>query len=131
MIEAFKIGDKKVFSRTVMSEDIASFESGAVHPVYATFALGRDVEWACRLFVLEMKEEHEEGIGTFLHIQHISPALLGQEVCIEATLEELKGNKVNCSFEVKVGDRLVAKGTQGQAILAKEKINQLFGSLKD
>ena len=45
-----------------------------VHPFYSTFALGRDVEWACRQFVLEMKEEDEEGIGTFLNITHKSPA---------------------------------------------------------
>jgi hypothetical protein len=64
----------------VLNEDCASFESGNVHPVYATFALGRDAEWACRLFVLEMKEAYEEGIGTFLTIHHKSPALVGSNV---------------------------------------------------
>jgi hypothetical protein len=41
------------------------FEGVNVHPVMATFSITRDAEWAGRIFVLAMKEEHEEGIGTF------------------------------------------------------------------
>jgi predicted thioesterase len=101
-----------------------------VHPFYSTFALGRDVEWACRQFVLEMKEDDEEGIGTFLNITHKSPALLGDDVEIRATLSELEGNTVNCSFEVMVSDRLVAEGTQGQKILKKEKVQRLIEQIR-
>ena len=41
---------------------------GLVHTVLSTFALGRELEWAARLFVLEMKSVDEEGIGTELFI---------------------------------------------------------------
>ena len=70
MVNSFKAGDKKYFTKVVSENDTATFDPGQVHPVYATFALGRDAEWACRLFVLDMKENDEEGIGTFLHIDH-------------------------------------------------------------
>lgn len=130
MKNTFVVGDKKHFSKTVLDTDTASFDSGEVHPVYATFALGRDAEWACRLFVLEMKEEHEEGIGAFLTIEHQSPALLGQKVDFEAEIIELSGNKINCKYTAKVGDRVVAIGTQGQKILPKQKLEHLFNSLK-
>ena len=98
MKNIFKPGDTKTFTRVVREEDLAAFESGRVHPVYGTFALGRDVEWTCRLFVLDMKEQNEEGIGTFLHVKHVSPALLGSEVWITATLQEVSRNDINCSF---------------------------------
>ncbi len=130
MISKFKVGDKKTFERTVRAEDTAAFDSGTVHPVYATFALTRDAEWSSRLFVLEMKEENEEGIGTFVNVKHVSPAFTGDKVLFEAVVDELKGNEVNCSFTAKVGDRLIAEGRTGQKILLKEKIEMLFENLK-
>ena len=125
MKNLFKVGDKKVFKRLVRKEDVAKFESGEVHPFYATFALGRDAEWAGRLFVLEMLDEDEEGIGTFLTVKHVSPALVGQEVEITVEITELEGRKINCSFEAKVGERLIATGTTGQMILKKTKVNEI------
>lgn len=130
MKDIFAIGDKKIYEMVVGKDDTATFEAGEVHPVYATFALGRDVEWACRLFVLEMKEEDEEGIGTFLNITHVSPALVGAEVRIIAVFDKLTKNEIVCTFEVKCGERLVAKGSQGQKILKKERINDLFNSIQ-
>ena len=130
MINKFKIGDKKSYTIVVSSKDSARFPSGEVHPVYSTFALARDAEWCCRLFVLEMKEEHEEGIGTQVSVEHQSPALIGQEVSFEATLTELRGNNIICDYTAKVGERIVALGTQGQKIVPKDKLKQRFESLK-
>lgn len=129
MKNLFKVGDKKTFSKIVSQADTANFDSGQVHPFYATFALGRDAEWCCRLFVLEMKEEDEEGIGTFLTIEHQSPSLVNNQVIFTAAVERLTKNEIICSYEAKVGERLIAIGKQGQKILKKEKINQIFNSL--
>jgi fluoroacetyl-CoA thioesterase len=130
MISKFKIGDRKTFERVVRAEDTAAFETGTVHPVYATFALTRDAEWSSRLFVLEMKEENEEGIGTFVNVKHVSPAFVGSTVLFEAVIDELKGNEVNCSFIAKANERIIAEGRTGQKILLKEKLEKLFDSLK-
>lgn len=129
MKSPFKVGDKKSFSKIVGQADTANFDSGQVHPVYATFALGRDAEWCCRLFVLEMKEDDEEGIGTLLSIEHQSPALENSLVIITATVESISKNEIICSYEAKVGERIIAIGRQGQKILKKEKIERLFNSL--
>jgi fluoroacetyl-CoA thioesterase len=126
----FKIGDKKTFKRIVRAEDVATFETGTVHEVYATFAIARDAEWCSRLFVLEMKEENEEGIGTFVNVKHVSPSLIGDKVLFEAVIDELKGNEVNCSFTAKVLGRLIAEGRTGQKILLKERIENLYKELK-
>ena len=130
MKSIFKIGDSKIFEKTVGHEDIAEFESGKVHDVYGTFALGRDAEWSSRLFVLEMKEEDEEGIGTFLNITHHSPALLGQAVAFKAVITKLEKNIVDCQVIASVGDRVIAECQTGQKIIKKEKLNLLFESLR-
>lgn len=129
MINPFIVGAQKKYSIRVEPKDTASFDSGEVHPVYATFALGRDAEWCCRLFVLEMKEADEEGIGTYLSVTHLSPALLGSTVDFTATVLSIKGNEIICSYEAKVGERLIAKGEQGQKILKKTKLETLFNHL--
>lgn len=111
-------------------DKLAEFDSGLVHPVYSTFALGKDAEWACRLFVLEMKEEGEEGVGAYLSIEHLYPAPLGSKVQITATLKEVSGNKVSCKFEAFSNGRMIAKGDQDQRILDKEKFDQLIHQIE-
>ncbi len=129
MKKIFRTGDQKFFNTVVTEESVASFNQKQVHPVYSTFALARDAEWACRLFVLDMKEEDEEGIGTHLSIDHLAPALVGSEVKIIATLAHVKGNSVHCTFEAKHGERVLAKGTQTQKILPKSKLSVILTNL--
>jgi fluoroacetyl-CoA thioesterase len=130
MINPFKTGDTKGFTHIVTEADAARFESGEVHSVYSTFALARDAEWSGRLFVLEMKEEGEEGIGTGITVMHHSPALMGQEVLFTATLVEVTKNEIIVDYTAKAGDRLVADGRTWQKILKKEKLDKLFDSLR-
>lgn len=130
MITPFQIGERKQIRHLVTEADAATFITGNVHPVYATFAVAREAEWACRQFVLAMREHDEEGIGTFVTVEHRSPALIGQEVVFIATIESITGNHVICAYEARVGDRLIASGRQGQKILKKDRITQLFESLQ-
>lgn len=130
MVLAFAIGDKKIFEHIVTAADFARFETGEVHPVYATFSLARDAEWSGRLFVLEMKEDDEEGIGTGITVEHISPAMEGDKVVFTAILKEVNGNEVVTVYEAKVDDRLIACGIQKQKIVKKEKLKKLFDLLK-
>lgn len=127
----FNLGDQKNHRHVVTSEDIARFESGTVHEVYSTFALTRDAEWSGRLFVLEMKDESEEGIGTYISVEHRSPAFVGEMVDFTSTLMEVNKNEVVTSFECTVGDRIIATGVQKQKILPKEKIDGFFSSIKN
>lgn len=114
----------------VKSADIARFDTGTVHEVCSTFALAQAMEWAGRLFVLEMKEEDEEGIGTFLELRHLGPAFVGESILVEAKYQELVKDELTCSLTAQVGDRLVATGKTGQKILPKERIRRRFESLK-
>ncbi len=125
-----KPGDRKVFKRVVTEEDQASFHGEVLHPVCSTFSLARDFEWASRLFFLEIKEEGEEGVGTFLSIEHRRPAFVGEEIVFTATVIKIHGNELTCAIEAKVADQLIATGTTGQKMLTKEKMKQIFSSGK-
>ena len=131
MKNLFKPGDIKTFMKKVSAADTAAFQAGEVHPVYSSFALARDAEWTCRQFVLDMKENDEEGIGTLISVNHLSPALVNDEVSIMATVEHITGNEIMCNYEAKVGNRLIARGQQGQKIIKKTKLNRLFEDLKN
>ena len=124
------IGTVKIFETTVTTNKLAEFDAGLVHPVYSTFALGKDAEWACRLFVLEMKEAGEEGIGSYLSIQHLYPAPLGSKVRIEATLQEVTGNRIRCSFIAFANGHKIAEGKQEQRIIGKSKFDDLIKSIE-
>jgi predicted thioesterase len=126
----FKTGDKKTFIHVVGKADTAAFESGQVHAVYSTFALARDAEWSGRLFVLEMKEEDEEGIGTGITVKHSSPALIGQEVIFTAIVEEINNNEVVTTYTAQVGDRTIAEGRQWQKVLKKQKLEAIFSDIE-
>ena len=130
MKNIFKVGDRKEYRRVIGPDDVAAFHGKVVHPVCATFALARDIEWTSRQFVLQMCEEDEEGVGTLLTVHHKSPAFVGQEVSISATVEQINGNELICSYEASVNDRLIASGQTGQKIFKKEIIDKLFQSKK-
>jgi predicted thioesterase len=126
MKDLFKIGDKKQTRYTVIEADVASFQGNVVHPVCATFTLAREIEWATRQFVLDMRDADEEGVGTSLSIDHHGPAFVGEEIVFTARIHELNGHELICSYEAKVNGRLVATGKTGQKILKREKIARLF-----
>ena len=129
MKNIFHKGDIKTFIHKVTAADTATFESGTIHEVYSTFAVGRDAEYCTRFFTLEMIDEDEESIGVSLTIQHIAPALVGNDVEFTGTYEELTGNQLTCSFEARTLNRIIARGTTGQKIIKKEKLQSLFNSL--
>jgi fluoroacetyl-CoA thioesterase len=126
MKQVFKAGDIKVYKTVVKEADVATFHGTVVHNVCSTFALARDVEWTTRQFVLAMKEADEEGVGTYLQIAHKGPAFVGEEIIFTGKFENMTGHELICSFEARVGDRIVARGKTGQKILKRETINAIF-----
>ena len=129
MKSMFSPGDIKKHSFKVSAKDKAQFNNEEVHPVCATFTLAREMEWSSRLFVIDLLEEGEEGIGTALEIQHLSPALVGDVLNLVAKWEEQQGDVIFCSVEIKCGDRLIAVGKTQQKIVDKERFNKNLSRL--
>lgn len=130
MKNPFSPGDKKTYEVTVTPDMQAQFHGRVVHPVYSTFALARDAEWCCRLFVLDMLEEGEEGVGSYVSVEHKAPARVGETVTLTATLMWIEGRAIRCSYQAHVGSRLVAQGEQEQRIIWKERFDQLLSELQ-
>ena len=130
MKDIFKPGDRKQTKYVVQEADVAAFGGQVVHPVCSTFALAREAEWAGRQFVLEMRDMREEGIGTQLVIDHKSPAFVGEEIVLTATVEKIENHEIICAFEATVNGRIIATGKTGQKILSREKIDRLFAQPK-
>lgn len=126
MKSCFNPGDKKIYVSTIVPGDQAIFHGEILHPVCSTFALAREMEWSSRLFFIEMKDEDEEGVGTFLEIKHHSPAFVGEELIITATVGSIIGNELLCNIEVLVDKRIIAIGKTGQRMLKKERLNAIF-----
>jgi len=128
-MKSLLVGATKTHTYKVKVGDIAHFEQMAVHSVFSTFALTREAEWSSRLFVNDILEAGEEGIGTFVEVKHVSPALVGETVTFVAEVSKIAGNELICNFVAQVDDRTIATGKTGQKILAKEKLEKLFASI--
>ena len=131
MKDIFNVTDFKRHTKVVEPADLASFEAGLVHPFCSTFAIAREMEWASRLFVLEMLEDGEEGIGTKIEISHLSPALEGEELTFEAKISDLDQHEIICDVQVLVGERIIATGVTGQKILKKTKLADLIRNIQE
>jgi len=127
MKDVFKKGDQTHYRYRVLPSDVASFHGQVVHEVCATFILAREIEWTTRQFVLDMRDDDEEGIGTFISIDHRGPARVGDEIFFIAEVDSLNENELICTYRAEVNGRLIASGKTGQKVLKKEKINKLFG----
>ncbi len=134
MTNPFQPGATKTHTYVVQPSDFADFgpaTGGLVHQVLSTFALGREMEWAARLFVLEMKDAGEEGIGTALAIAHHAPAFGGETLALTATFEALDDRAcLRCAVEARVGPRLVATGHTEQRIVARARLAARFAALR-
>jgi predicted thioesterase len=126
MKQLFKVGDVKEYRKVVTPADFASFHGQVVHAVCGTFALARDMEWTTRQFVLDLRDDDEEGIGTFVEVEHKAPAFEGDEITFKGYIDEIKGNELVCTVLVHSDGRLIAAGKTGQKILKREKIKTLF-----
>ncbi len=120
------IGDRRSFLHKVGKDDVAMFEAGTVHPVCSTFTLAKYIEWTSRIFVIDIKSKDEEGIGTMIQINHLSPAFVNQEMYFEATVISIENNELICEVLVSTSDRLIAKAKTGQKLFKKDKINEIF-----
>ena len=71
---------------------------GETARVYATPMMVRDIEMACRDFLLGHLDPGEDSVGTRVEVDHLAPTLLGMTVRIEVKVAEVKGRGV--TFEV-------------------------------
>ena len=76
--------------------------------------------------MIDSIDPDEEGIGISLSIEHVKPAFIGEEVIFIGVIESFIEGRLICTWEAKVGDRIIAHGKTGQKIMLKSDIERLF-----
>ncbi len=109
----------------VTEEMCPAFDGVVVHPVYSTWSLAHHMEVAARQVLLPFLEDHEEGMGTHLSVDHLSLTPVGKTVRVVAEASEVDGPRMVCEVRAYDGDRLVGRGTQVQRVLPKDVIRGL------
>lgn len=114
--------------RAQVTEDMAPiFDGVMVHPVYSTWSMVHHMELAARKVLAPYLEEHEEGLGTHVSVDHVCPARVGQTVLVVAECTDATPKMVTCRVTAHHGDRLLGRGTQVQTVLSRDTIAKLIG----
>jgi predicted thioesterase len=116
MKPSLRPGTQRVTRLVVERERTISF-MGEEGRVYATPALIRDVEHACRDLILEHADPGQDSVGTEVALRHLAPTLLGMEVEITVTVSAVDGRRV--AFDVSVKDELepISTGTHTRFVV--------------
>ena len=103
-----------------------AFDGVVVHQLYSTWSMAHHMELAARKVLAPHLEEHEEGIGSHISIDHLALTPLGHTVRIVAEAVEIDNTSVVCDVCAYDGDRLVGRGRQVQRVLPKRKLKSLI-----
>ena len=130
MKSTLKIGNSAEVTALVTEEMCPAFDGIVVHKVYSTWSMAHHMELAARKVLAPHLDDHEEGIGSHLSIEHLSPTPLGQIVRVVAEAVEVDDRKVICELHAYDGERLVGRGRQTQRVLPKKKLKSLIERAK-
>lgn len=76
--------------------------------VYGTPYMIRDIERTCRELMLAHADTGEDSVGLKVEVEHLAPALPGQEVKVSVRLVEMQGRRLR--FEASVRDQFEELG---------------------
>ncbi|MCG3136699.1 MAG: hypothetical protein HJJLKODD_00534 [Phycisphaerae bacterium] len=120
------MGNEAEVEVEVTPEMCPAFDGVVVHPIYSTWSLAHHMELAARQVLAPHLEEHEEGIGTHLSIDHLAPSPIGKRVRVVARCVEVDDRRVICEINAYEGARHIGKGMQVQRVLPKTVLKALI-----
>ena len=130
MKPSLKVGNSAEVAITVTDDMCPAFDGVVVHKVYSTWSMAHHMELAARMVLAPHLDDHEEGIGSHLSIDHVSPAPLGHRVRVIATATELHSTTLVCQVIAYDGERIIGRGKQVQRILPKATLAALIERAK-
>lgn len=113
------IGQTATIEIEVTPHMVACFEGKLVHNLYSSSELTHHMELAARRLIVSFLEADEECIGCNFEFSHLAMTLPGMSVSIEATVAEIRDNKVVANIEASNIRGKIARGTVTQAIVNK------------
>ncbi len=126
MKPGFEPGIVREITVTVTEEMCPAFDGVIVHRCYSTWSVVHHMEIAARKVLVDFLEDHEEGIGSHISVDHLAPCRVGKTVRVRAELAEVSDCRVVCNVSAYDGDRLLANGRQVQVVMDKETLIRLI-----
>ena len=126
MKASIQVGNITRISFSVTEKMQAMFDGRVIHPVCSTWDMAHQFEIAARKALEEHLEDNEQGIGSFLSIDHVRPAPVGAEVEVVATITVLDKTTVVCEIAATVNGTECATGKQVQRVLPSSTITRLI-----
>jgi predicted thioesterase len=127
---SLQVGNTAEIQITVTEDMCPAFDGLVVHRVYSTWSMAHHIELAARKVLAPHLENHEEGIGSHLSIDHLAPAPVGAAVRVVATAIELGPTTLVCdvvAYHIRPdAEKVVGRGRQVQRILPKQKLVALI-----
>ncbi|MFQ5464044.1 MAG: thioesterase family protein [Phycisphaerae bacterium] len=123
MKPGFEPGIEREVVAEVTEAMCPAFDGVVVHRCYSTWSLVHHMELAARKVLVEYLEEHEEGVGAHVSVDHLAPCPVGRSVRVRATLVAVtaeRNPRVICDVTAYDGDRLLARGKQVQVVMNKD-----------
>jgi len=130
MKPTLKVGNTAEVTALVTEDMCPAFDDVVVHRVYSTWSMAHHMELAARKVLAPHLDDHEEGIGSHLSIDHLAPTPVGRTVRVVAEAVEVDDSTVVCDICVYDGERLVGRGRQIQRVLPKKKLKSLIERAK-
>ena len=126
MQPGLKVGNTAEIQVEVTEDMCPAFDGIVVHRVYSTWSMAHHMELAARKVLAPHLEEHEEGIGAHLSIDHLAPCPVGCTVRVRAEAIELEDTTLVCTVSAWHGEQLLGTGKQVQRVLPKETLARLI-----
>ncbi len=131
MKSSLQLGNRAEVVIEVTEDMCPAFDGIVVHRVYSTWSMAHHMELAARKVLAPHLEDHEEGIGGHLSIDHTAPTPVGHRVRVEAEAVELDPTTLVCdvvAYHVHPDGRetVAGRGRQVQRILPRKKLEALF-----
>ena len=127
MKPGFEPGIEREVKVRITEDMCPAFDEVVVHRCYSTWSAVHHMEIAARKVLVDFLEDHEEGIGSHVSVDHLAPCPVGREVRVLARLIEISGDhhpRVLCEVTAFDGDRLLAKGQQVQVVMSKDHLKR-------
>ena len=112
---------------TVAEDMCPVFEGQVIHRCCSTWTIAHHFEVAARKVLVEFLEAHEEGVGSYVSVDHLAPCGVGKSIRIRAQLTDVSHGshaRVVCELSAFDGERLLAKGKQIQVVMDKNHLKQ-------
>jgi len=111
---------------TVTESMCPSFNDTVIHSICSTWDMAHQFEIAARKALEPHLEDGEQGIGSYISIEHLKPAPVGATVIVKATVVEIDESTVVCEIDASTNNHLCASGKQVQRVLPTSTIARII-----